>query len=369
MKIAILGIRGLPANYGGFETCADHTSKNWVLRRHKVLVYCRKSHYETYLDDISGVRLNYIKSIPIKGIDTLSHTLFSIFNLVLFNSTYTNVHLYNSGNGIFIPLLKLFNKKVIISVDGIEWKRKKWGIVAKTVHKIGAYFSVKFSDGVIADNKEVYDFYKDHFAFESSIIEYGAKLLNKNKFSGRYLKKYKLTTGEYYIFVGRFVPEKGVHNLIDKYLNLKTTKLLVIIGDDTNETTYKTNLFQKANKHKNIIMTGFLYNEEYEELLSNAYLYISASELEGTSPSLLAAMGSKVCTLVNGIEENMQTIKSAGVWFEKCNYLDLLKKWQFCEDNPNYVDEMAQKGYLHVKENYCWEAISLKYIKLFDNIN
>ncbi|WP_166960005.1 glycosyltransferase [Yeosuana marina] len=365
MRIAVLGIRGLPANYGGFETCAEHTTKHWVAIGHDVLVYCRKSHYENQLEAVSGVKLTYVGSIPIKGIETLSHTFFSIINLIFFHSEYRYIHLYNSGNGIFIPFLKLFGKKVIISVDGIEWKREKWGFIAKFFHKLGANLAVKFSNKIITDNQEVYNFYKEKFGIESEIIEYGAKFIYKNEFSGEFLNKYNLKRQEYYIFIGRLVPEKGVHHLIDAYLKLKTNKPLVIIGDDTTETSYRNDLFKKGEANYNIIMTGFLYNNEYEELLSNSYLYISASELEGTSPSLLAAMGAKVCTLVNGIDENLQTINSSGIAFDKLNYQDLLKKWEYCENNPSYVYEMANKGYNHVKANYQWEGISKKYLKLF----
>lgn len=365
MKIAVIGIRGVPANYGGFETCAEYTSKYWVQEGNEVLVYCRKSHYKSFLTDYNGVRLRYIRSIPLKGFDTLFHALLSIINLILKEPNYKHVHLYNTGNGIFIPLLKLFGRKVIVSVDGIEWKRDKWGIIAKTTHKVGAYIAVKLADSIITDNKEVFDFYKKTFGIETKVIEYGAKFINKKNYKGEYLKKYNIEEGEYYLFVGRFVPEKGVHHLINAYLKLKTSKPLVIIGDDTNLTKYRNDLFQKGAIHNNIIMTGFLYNEEYEELLANAFLYVSASELEGTSPSLLAAMGAEVCVLVNGIEENIQTIKSSGLTFKKSDYEDLVKVWQKCEGSPEHVSNMAYKGYRHVNENYQWHVISKRYINLF----
>ena len=368
MKIAIVGIRGLPANYGGFETCAEHTSKYWVKKGNEVLVYCRKSHYVVKPEQVEGAKLIYIPSISIKGIDTLTHTLFSIFHLVLFRPDYKFVHLYNSGNGIFIPLLKLFRKKVITSVDGIEWKRKKWGIIARRFHKFGALCTTKFSDRIICDNKEVQIIYERLFKIKTIIIEYGAKFIDRDSFSGRYLNKYNLESGKYFIFVGRFVPEKGVHHLIEAYLKLKTKKPLILIGDDTSETKYKIDLFQQGERYTNIIMPGFLYNDEYEELLSNAYLYLSASELEGTSPSLLAAMGARTCTLVQGIDENLETVGNAGFTFVKTNYTDLLKKWQFCEDNPKLVEKMALKGFKHVQKNYQWSNIAEKYIKLFSEL-
>ena len=365
MQIAIIGTRGLPANYGGFETCVDHTAKEWVSQGHKVIVYCRENHYKNQVTNYHGVSLRYTKSVPLKGIDTLSNTLISILDLIIFKRTYKIVHLYNSGNGIFIPLLRLFGRKVYVSVDGVEWKRKKWGFIPKMIHKLGAYMCVKFSNKVIVDNREVFDVYKNKFSKQTTIIEYGAKFIENSEFSGDTLSKFNLVSKHYFLFVGRFVPEKGVHKLIETYLKLKTDKPLVITGGDTSSTDYTDKIEMYSANNENIIMTGFLYNEAYEELLSNAYLYVSASELEGTSPSLLAALGAKVCTLVNGIKENIQTLRGAGYVFKENDLNDLLKLWQNCEEDSSFVSAMATKGYEFAKQNYSWKNISKQYLELF----
>ena len=128
MKIAVIGIRGLPANYSGFETCAEHTTKHWSHEKHEVLVYCRKHLYPIKKNKTkNGVYLKYLLSSRIKSLETLSHTFLAVLHLCFFNRKTKIVHIYNCGNGIFIPLLKLFGKKTFISVDGLEWKRKKYG--------------------------------------------------------------------------------------------------------------------------------------------------------------------------------------------------------------------------------------------------
>ena len=365
MQIAIIGTRGLPANYGGFETCVDHTAKEWASQGHKVIVYCRENHYKNQVTNYHGVSLRYTKSVPLKGIDTLSNTLISILDLIIFKRTYKTVHLYNSGNGIFIPLLRLFGRKVYVSVDGVEWKREKWGFIPKMIHKLGAYMCVKFSNKVIVDNREVFHIYKNKFSKQTTIIEYGAKFIENSEFYGDTLSKFNLVSKHYFLFVGRFVPEKGVHKLIETYLKLKTDKPLVIIGGDTSSTDYTDKIEMYSANNENIIVTGFLYNEAYEELLSNAYLYVSASELEGTSPSLLAALGAKVCTLVNGIKENIQTLRGAGYVFKENDLNDLLKLWQNCEEDSSFVSAMATKGYEFAKQNYSWKNISKQYLELF----
>jgi len=367
MKIAILGIRGIPANYGGFETCAEHVSKWWTENGNEVLVFCRKSHYKDKLENYNGCKIIYTSSIKTKSLDTVTHTLFSFLNLIFKNREFKNVHLYNTGNAIFIPLLKIFGKKVVISVDGIEWKREKWGKAAKLMHKIGERVAVKFADYVVADNIAVKDYYLDRYGKKTETIPYGAKLISNDLKQNEdiILNKYSLSTKKYFIFVGRLVPEKGVHNLIEAYKKLKTDYKLVIIGDDK-EGEYRDNLF--LNNSNRINFLGYVYGEEYEILLKNAYLYVSASELEGTSPSLLAAMGAKVCALINGIEENKFTVKN-NAFLYKCNDLsNLIEIWQELNDNTEITDKMGENGYSFVQKEYDWENIANRYLELFNPI-
>jgi len=368
MKIAVIGIRGLPANYGGFETCAENISKEWSKNGHDVLIYCRKNHYKEHIAEYNGCRLKYISSINTKSLGTLSHTFFCILNLIFKEPDIKIIHLYNAGNALFIPLLKLFGKKVVISVDGIEWKRKKWGTLAKMIHKTGEKFAIRFADKVVVDNKAVENYYKNKHDADTFFIPYGAKIIDTvntiNTINTEsVLNKFSLTTKDYFIFIGRLVPEKGVHTLIGVYNTLKTDIPLVIIGDDNNTSDYKHNLIkQKSDK---VLFLGYLYGEEYESLLKNALIYVTASELEGTSPSLLAAMGAKVCTLVNGIEENLHTIEDSGCYYKENNLSDFSKVWLNLINNRDLIDEFAEKGYNRVLSVYKWEIIAEMYIDLF----
>lgn len=367
MNIVIIGIRGLPANYGGFETCAENTSSYWVKKGHNVLVYCRWHLYDKRPDKINGVRLKYVSSVRTKSLDTISHSFLCLLDLILWEKQYRYVHLYNTGNAIFIPILKLLRKKVIISVDGIEWKRKKWGKLAKSIHKLGEKIAVKYADRIVTDNKVVEAYYKEKYNKITSTVAYGAKMLSSNyQNEDETLQQFGLKKKEYSIFVGRLVPEKGVHHLIDAYKKLKTSFPLVIIGDD-NENEYRNSLF--SNKSGSIIFTGYVYGTEYEILLKNAYLYVSASELEGTSPSLLAAMGAEVCALVNGIDENRQTIQDCAYCFEVNNFDDLRETWQRLLDTPDLITEMSKKGYNHCIDVYNWDTISQEYLDLFGETN
>jgi glycosyltransferase involved in cell wall biosynthesis len=367
VSIAVIGIRGIPASYGGFETCADHLARLWAAEGHDVLVYCRKHHYRARPSSLDGIRLKYTPSIAWKSLDTLSHTFLSILDLLLHERRTTVVHLYNTGNGICLPLLKLFGKKVVVTADGLEWKRAKWGGIAKLVHKIGEALASRFADQIVSDNDEIQKYYERAFGLSTRMIPYGAKLVERNcERSAAALQKHGLRENEYFLFVGRLVPEKGVHELIRAYMTLDTTLPLVIIGDDTAESDYRNELFGQQSER--VRMLGFIYGEEYEHLLANARAYVSASRLEGTSPSLLAAMGARVCALVNGIKENRAAVGDAAVMFEADDFDDLAAKWRMLLEQPHLCEEMAEKGYGFVAENYRWSAVAARYLKVFADV-
>lgn len=365
--IAVIGIRGLPANYGGLETCAEEVTRRWVAAGHEVRVYCRKSRYTERVAEVDGVELVYTSSVPSKSLDTITHTLFSIMHLLVTGRRFKCVHLYNTGNSIFLPLLKLFGKTVVLSGDGIEWRREKWGVVAKAVHKLGERFAVALADSIVVDNDEVGKYYRERFGIDTDLIAYGANdIVPDAALSAELLAKHRLVAGQYFLFVGRLAPEKGVHNLIAAYRRLQTDWPLVIIGDDTNGGEYRDELF--AQQSDAIRFLGFVYNTDYEQLLVNARLYVSASELEGTSPSLVSAMGAGVCALVNGIEENIATARGAAFTYAKHDTDDLARLWQHLIDTPDEVDTMAERGRQCVQQNYRWDAIAEQYIDVFTRL-
>ena len=363
-EIAVLGIRGLPANYGGLETCAEQVTRIWAEQGHPVLVYCRRHRYPVKIKRIGGVRLKYTRSIQSMCLGTLSHTFVSVLDLLMFERNVRVVHLYNTGNGIFAPLLKLFGKRLIISGDGLEWKREKWGSLAKLVHRIGERMAMMFADRVVVDNEVVKKYYANQYGYDPALISYGAKPIRCESSRAReILTRYGLEAKKYFLFVGRLVPEKGVHELVQAYKKINTEYPLVIIGDDANNTPYRNELLRHQSDR--IRFLGFLYGEDYEQLLTNSLLYVSASRLEGTSPSLLAAMGARVCSLVNGIEENHATADGAVLMFDKDNYEHLRQRWQQLVDEPGLIEEWAEKGQRRAVDRYRWDAVANEYLSIF----
>lgn len=365
--LAVIGIRGLPANYGGLETCAEQTTAYWSKEGLRVLVYCRKSHYHEHAPALGSIQLKHTASLSFKNFDTLSHTFLSILDLLRTERQVEVVHLYNTGNAIFLPLLKLFGKKVMMSGDGLEWKREKWGLAARLCHKLGERMAVRFADEIIVDNVEVQKYYSRKYRRDSHLIAYGAKKIERNELrSAGILTQRGLEAGKYFIFVGRLVPEKGVHHLIDAYMQLDTEMPLVIIGDDVTRSAYRDQLL--ARRSSRVRFLGFIYGDEYEQLLVNAFMYVSASKLEGTSPSLLAAMSARVCCLVNGIEENRASTAGAVPLFRKNDFEDLRRRWQGFIDEPGVAAAAADRGYEHVAEHYQWNAIAQKYLSLIKKL-
>lgn len=363
--IAVLGIRGIPANYGGLETCADEVTRYWASRGLDVLVYCRKQRYPTRPDNVDGVRLKYISSLEFKSLDTLSHTLFSIVDLLINERGIEVVHLYNLGNGILLPILKLFRKRVVVSGDGLEWKREKWGRLARFMHKLGERIAVSMADVLVVDNEIIRQYFVERYGVKPELIAYGAKLTQPDvERSAEVLKKFGLQAKRYFFFVGRLVPEKGVLELVKAYEQLDTEMPLVIVGDDNKKSAYKAQLL--AHQSDRVRFLGYMYGAEKDQLLANALIYVSASGLEGTSPALLEAMGARVCALVNGIAENRSSVGDAAVLFDENDYHQLRLKWQQLIDQPELVAQMSQRGYEHVMTHYRWESIADDYLSVFE---
>jgi len=261
-------------------------------------------------------------------------------------------------------LLKLFGKRLIVSGDGLEWKREKWGFAAKLMHRIGERMAMVFADMVVVDNEEVRKYYASRYHYDPALIPYGAKPIRcESSRAGEILARHGLEAKKYYLFVGRLVPEKGVQELIQTYKKLKTAYPLVIIGDNADHNAYREELLRQ--RSDNIRFLGFLYGDDYEQLLASALLYVSASRLEGTSPSLLAAMGAGICSLVNGIEENCAAASGAALMFAKNDYENMRQCWQQLIDTPALIEEWAEKGRRHVMDHYCWDAVANAFLSIF----
>lgn len=360
--ISILGTRGIPASYSGFETSVQETALRFVKLGHNVIVYCRANHFKNHPKEYFGVKLIYLFSIKNKFLDTITHSLFSIFHC-LFSKT-DGIILYGIGNAFLLPVLRIKGIPVVSVVDGADWKRGKWNKFAKWFLRINRKFAVRWSSHYVVDNEQLANEYMQLFGKMPSYIPYGANI--PESYDQSVLQKWDLTERKYIIFIGRFVKEKGVDLLIRSFEKVNGDVNLVIIGDNEFDREYVQQLY--TTKDQRIVFTGYLYGKEYESLLHYALFYVSASLLEGTSPSLLSAMAVNGFAVVSDLPENIEVLKGSCALFKTGDQNSITENISKYITSPEIIEIEREKTKNIVKEYYNWDEISLKYLKLL-NIN
>lgn len=368
IKISMLGIRGLPPRYGGSETCVDELCRR-LHYNNDITVFCRNHNIikDQRLKEYNGATLVHLPSINTKNLDTITHSFLSIL-YILFNNTSDIIHFHGAGNSLLFPLLFLSKKKVIVTVDGADWERKKWSRIARFFLKISAFFAVRFADIIVADSPVAENIYKKRFRrYKEKIvyIPYGANI-EKIEEDKEVLKEFNLRKGNYILFVGRLIPEKGVHYLIDAFEKVNTNLNLVIVGDNEYNREYVRKL--KNRNDKRIIFTGNIFGNKFKTILKNCLFYVQPSEVEGTSPILLTAMAFEKCVIVNGIPENISTIGETGINFKKNDVDDLKNKIELLLNSRSLIESYGRKALKRVMENYSWDKIANDYEKIYKNL-
>ncbi len=366
MNIAFMGIRGIPASYGGFETLADQLAQRLVKRGHQVIVYGRSNIIKKYRtgDVYKGVKLVILPTISYKYLDTPVHTLISIFHS--FFHRYDIIFICNAANSIFTFLPRLTGQKVVVNVDGIERRRKKWNCLGKLWYLLGEFFSCIFPNAIVTDSLTIERYYHKRYNKASTMIPYG---YNPEPEKGKaILNQFCLKPHEYILMVARFEPENGIHRAIRAFRKVKTDKKLVIVGDASYATKYKLYLHELAREDKRILFTGYVFGTGYRQLQANAYCYIHTNEVGGTPPALVETMGFGNCAIVNGTKEVREVVGDSGVIYKKNSEDDLVFKLQIVLDKPELVKEKGKKAQKRAYELYSWESITDKYEALFNRI-
>lgn len=362
MKIVILGIRGIPARYGGFETCVDHTARLLVAAGHEVVVYARTQHFADRPEEYEGVRLRYESRVGPPTLHTIGHTLRCANDIG--STEYDIVHLYGVGNAFAIPLLSRRGRKVVVSVDAEDWAREKWGPVGRNYLLLSARFAVRFADAVVVDSRAIADVYAKRFGAETHYVAYGADTTPAA--GAHWLQRLSLQPRQFHLFVGRLTPEKRPHHLIAAYRDVKCPFPLVIVGDNPFNQSYIDHLRQLADERVRFV--GTVYDDGFHELCHHSYLYLTASAVEGTSPALLQAMGQGATVLVNGIPANRETIGEAGFSYREGDMDDLRRQWQALIDAPEWVEEKRQAAVERIRRCYSWPQVTQQLIALYQDL-
>ncbi|MCA9734702.1 MAG: DUF1972 domain-containing protein [Deferribacteres bacterium] len=362
MKIAIMGIRGIPANYGGFETFAEELSTRLVERGHEVTVYGRSNSIKYKGNFYRGVRLVILPTISHKYLDTVAHTFLCALHSI--KESYDVVLICNSANASFAWIPRLFGKPVALNVDGLEWKRAKWNRLGQWFYKISEWLSTFTANEIITDADDIQKYYLQKFKKNSTLISYGAPVGKVD--TTKALEQFGVEPGKYILYVSRFEPENNPHRVVEAFEKTKTDLKLVMVGD----APYKTKEIAKMKETKDprIIFTGYVFGDGYREFQSNAYFYIQATEVGGTHPALLEGMGHGNCILANEVPEHVEVLGEAGVFFNTKNNGDLTEKMQYLIDNPDIVKEKEKLSIARIEEKYTWDRVTDAYIQLFEKL-
>jgi glycosyltransferase involved in cell wall biosynthesis len=351
MKIAMIGSRGIPVVYSGIESSLEQICPRLVSRKHEVTVYCR-SRYSTIPSNYQGVNLIKLPSINTKHLDTISHVFITLMNSLV--KHFDIIHIHAIGPALLSFLPKLKRTKVVLTIHGLDWQRAKWNKFAKFCLKIGEKSSTWFPDKIIVVSKVLKDYYQKRYGIAPCYIPNGTVIPDIK--SPNIMKKWGLKQNNYILFVGRLVPEKGCHYLIQAYNELETNLKLVIAGDSAYDRRYVQSL-KEISKSRNIIYTGFISGVLLEELLSNAYLYVLPSEIEGLSISLLEAMSYARCVVTSDIQENLEVINDYGYSFKNKDYKDLKRILKKLLVMPDTVHSFGTKAREYTKQNFSWDII------------
>jgi glycosyltransferase involved in cell wall biosynthesis len=363
MRIAILGTRGIPANYGGFETFAEELSIRLAARGHRTTVYCRTANYPQRLDTYRGVDLVTLPSIHTKYLDTLSHTCLSTLHFFFRGA---DVALYcNSANSCFVWLPRLRGIKILMNPDGLEWERAKWNWAGKTFYKISEYLAAWLPNRLVSDSRVIQEYYKHKFRVDSAFVAYGADIVERG--SGQeYLPELGVESERYFLYVSRLEPENNAHLLVKAFEGVKTDMKLLIVGSAPFASAYIRDL--KKTDDPRILFPGSVYGEAYKALRANAYAYINAMEVGGTHPAILEAMGAGNCVLVSDISYNVEAVAEAGVKFTNKDQDDLREKLQWLADHPDEVAEYRRHAVDRIRAEYNWDTVVDAYEKLFEDM-
>ena len=365
MKIAIIGTRGIPASYGGFETFAEELGARLVERGHQVTVYGRRHVIPAGLQEHRGMRLRILPTIRHKYLDTVIHTLISVLDAL--PRRFDIVLICNNANAPFALLPRLTGAKVVLNVDGLEWERGKWNRFGRWYYQLCAQLSPRLPITLVSDARVVADYYIRRFGKATVYIPYGCDVGRVPP--GSTMESLGLKQGGYLLYVSRLEPENNAHLVIEAYRRAGGLGgigvPLLIVGDAPYATAYRTELAAAAAATPGVTLTGYIFGDGYAELQSNAMVYIQATEVGGTHPALVEAMGRGCAIIANDVPEHREVLADAGVYYERNDpdalARELLALTRDGDRRARLGDAAAARG----RAAFSWAHVTDRYERLF----
>jgi glycosyltransferase involved in cell wall biosynthesis len=358
VRFAILGTRGIPARYGGFETFAEELSTRLVARGYSVTVYCREKYPE---DSYRGVRLKYLPTIRHKYFDTLAHTCLSTLHMAA-GGGYDGVLYCNAANAVFTWIPRVLGMPVALNVDGLERNRKKWNSLAKAWYRISERLATWMPNVVVTDAQSIATYYREKYGRSSEMIPYGAEVGVVETSAA--LDRLRLEHRRYFLYVSRMEPENNALLVREAFEHLRTPMKLALIGDAPYAAEYIGRV--RATNDPRIVIPGAIYGQGYQELGSHCFAYIHATEVGGTHPALIEAMGRGALTLYLDTAENAEVAGGAGLPFQRDTLIQVLQR---ALDMPEAEREAYRaQARERVRTRYSWDAVTDAYEKLLTRL-
>ncbi len=306
MKLAMVGTRGVPARYGGFETAVEEIGQRLAARGHEVTVYCRGGE-DSSLREHLGMRLVHLPALRKRSLETLSHSALSLAHAAFAGHRPDVIFLFNSANSPLIPVVRLRRIPVAVHVDGLEWKRDKWSGWGQCYYRQAESVAVRLGDRLISDAQAIADYYHDEFGIETDVIAYGAPVLADP--ATERLDELGLGRHDYHLVVARFEPENHVLEILEGYHDSQATKPLVVVGSNPYEGDYDRRLRDIADVDDRITLLGAVWDQDLlNTLYANSLTYLHGHSVGGTNPSLLRAMGAAAPVMAYDVVFNREVL-------------------------------------------------------------
>ncbi len=351
LRVAFIGGRGVISKYSGIETYYEEVGRRLAQMGHEVTVYCR-TYFTPAQAEHNGMRLVRLPTIRSKHLETVVHTLLSTAHAL--TQRYDVVHYHALGPALFSSLPRLVGEKTAVTVQGLDWQRKKWGRLASAVLRLGERASVKLPNGTMVVSQALQQRYREAHGMETFYVPNGGLLREWRE--PRKILEWGLEPGRYVLFLGRFSPEKGCHLLVEAFEQLDTDVKLVMAGASSYCDEYSRELRTHASER--IRMLDWVSGETLDELLTNAMLFVLPSDLEGLSLALLDAMGAELCVLTSDVPENREVVDGAGFTFKRGSSADLAERLRFLVANPVVREAAGRAAKTRIREHYQWHTIA-----------
>lgn len=376
LRVAMIGHKRIPSREGGVEIVVEELSVRLAALGHSVDAYNRYGHHVSgrkYDDEYGwkgrkfykGVRVYIVPTFQRSSLNAIVYSFFATIRALF--GRYDVIHYHAEGPCAMLWIPKLFRRKIVVTVHGLDWQRAKWGNLASYVIKFGEKMAAKYADEVIVLSENVRQYFADTYHRTVTYIPNGITRPAQRDVQ-MIREKYGLEKDGYFLSLGRIVPEKGVHYLIEAFAGLDTDKKLVIAGGNSQAVGYMEQIHRMAAQDKRVIMTDFVQGQILEELYSNAYGFVLPSDVEGMALTLLEAMSYGDCCLVSDICENTEVVEDKALVFHKGDVKDLRDKLEYMLNNPETVREYGRQSADFICGKYNWDQVVEETLAVYRNV-